>query len=68
MDSTLIVTQSGKVFAQNYNDWKIMFSEVPGKLKSLHAEGHKIVLFTNQAGIGELLLPLLATLYMNKSK
>lgn len=51
MDGTLIVTQSGRVFATNYDDWKIIFSEVPGKLKQLREEGYKIILFTNQAGI-----------------
>ncbi|XP_018021176.1 uncharacterized protein F21D5.5-like isoform X2 [Hyalella azteca] len=52
MDGTLITTQSGRVFATDYNDWKIIFSEVPGKLKSLHQDGFKILFFTNQAGIG----------------
>ncbi|KAI8481654.1 hypothetical protein Bbelb_405720 [Branchiostoma belcheri] len=33
IDGTIIVTKSGKVFAQDTFDWKIAFSEVPGKLK-----------------------------------
>ncbi|XP_021925510.1 uncharacterized protein F21D5.5 isoform X2 [Zootermopsis nevadensis] len=52
LDGTIIVTQSGHVFPKDCNDWKIAFSEVPGKLKQLHNDGYKIVFLTNQAGIG----------------
>ncbi|XP_019629199.1 PREDICTED: bifunctional polynucleotide phosphatase/kinase-like [Branchiostoma belcheri] len=51
IDGTIIVTKSGKVFAQDTFDWKIAFSEVPGKLKKLISEGYKVVFFTNQMGI-----------------
>ncbi|XP_078609417.1 bifunctional polynucleotide phosphatase/kinase-like [Branchiostoma floridae x Branchiostoma japonicum] len=51
IDGTIIVTKSGKVFAQDTFDWKIAFSEVPGRLKKLISEGYKVVFFTNQMGI-----------------
>uniref|UniRef100_A0A336MJT2 CSON000292 protein n=1 Tax=Culicoides sonorensis TaxID=179676 RepID=A0A336MJT2_CULSO len=51
IDGTIIKTKSGNVFPKNIDDWQIAFSQVPGKLKSLHKDGYKIVFFTNQAGI-----------------
>ncbi|XP_063709499.1 uncharacterized protein F21D5.5 [Culicoides brevitarsis] len=51
IDGTIIKTKSGNVFPKNIDDWQIAFPEVPGKLKSLHKDGYKIVFFTNQAGI-----------------
>ncbi|XP_043276603.1 uncharacterized protein F21D5.5 isoform X2 [Venturia canescens] len=51
MDNTLIKTQSGYAFPKDHNDWQILFPDVPGKLKKLHSEGYKIVIFTNQGGM-----------------
>ena len=53
MDGTLITTQSGKVFPTDENDWKLLLSEVPGKLKDLAKNDFKIIIFTNQAGISK---------------
>lgn len=53
IDGTIITTQSGKVFPVDANDWRLLYSEVPGKLKSLYSSGYKIVFITNQAGIAK---------------
>lgn len=52
LDGTLIVTKSGKRFAQNDSDWQWFHpTRVPGKLSELLADGYKLVLFSNQNGV-----------------
>lgn len=51
MDNTLIKTVSGNVFPKNVDDWQLNYGSIPNKLKSLHSNGFKIVVFTNQRGI-----------------
>jgi len=52
MDGTIIATQSGKVFPIDHKDWKIYCPEVTKTIRTLSDDGYKIVIFTNQGGIG----------------
>jgi len=52
LDGTIIVTQSGKAFPVDYKDWKVSFPEVTKTIRTLSNDGYKIVIFTNQGGIG----------------
>ncbi|XP_017764774.1 PREDICTED: uncharacterized protein F21D5.5 [Eufriesea mexicana] len=52
MDGTLIKTKSGLVFPKDYDDWQLIYPDVPVKLQKLYNDGYMIVVFTNQASIG----------------
>ena len=42
-----------KVFGTDHHDWRLLYSEVPGKLKQLAKDGYRILFITNQAGIAK---------------
>lgn len=52
MDGTVILTKSGRVFPKDKDDWILANSQVKSKLSELFLKGYKIVILTNQAGIG----------------
>ncbi len=52
LDGTLIRTKSGKKFPLSTADWTWWHPCVPEKLRALHRDGFRLVIFTNQGGIG----------------
>ncbi|KAL9648655.1 hypothetical protein ABK040_016285 [Willaertia magna] len=54
LDSTLIVTKSGKKFATSSSDWKVFNSNVGTKLKKEHTENKRLlIIFSNQNGVAK---------------
>jgi len=55
LDDTLIHTKSGAKFAQNKNDWKLIYDKniIKSKLQEYIDKGYRIVIFTNQSGISK---------------
>lgn len=49
LDNTIIVTNSGKKFPKDKDDWKFIESNIVSRINSL--KDHNIVLFTNQKGL-----------------
>lgn len=47
-----MATSSGRVYPKDKDDWCILLPEIPGHLKKLKSQGYKLVMFSNQAGIG----------------
>lgn len=52
-DSTLVNTKSKRKFATGPNDWELFSPKVATKCKELAAQGYKLVIFSNQGGVGE---------------
>jgi bifunctional polynucleotide phosphatase/kinase len=53
VDSTLITTKSGKTFAVNEDDWRLLYDNIPAKVQAKAAEGFRVVIFTNQGGVSK---------------
>lgn len=53
IDGTIIKTKSGARFPKDINDWTFLYSFIVKKLNDLYNENHKVVFFTNQAGLGK---------------
>uniref|UniRef100_A0A0N4ZK26 Bifunctional polynucleotide phosphatase/kinase n=1 Tax=Parastrongyloides trichosuri TaxID=131310 RepID=A0A0N4ZK26_PARTI len=51
MDHTLIKPKGSGIHPKFDDDWEYLFPTVPTKLKKLHKDDYKIVIFTNQKGI-----------------
>lgn len=51
MDSTLIATKSGKTFAVDKNDWKVLYEGIKPVLRRYKDDGYRFVIFTNQKGV-----------------
>ncbi|KNE70822.1 polynucleotide kinase 3'-phosphatase [Allomyces macrogynus ATCC 38327] len=54
LDKTLIHVKSGRKWPKDRHDWEFLGPRdvVRNKLVQLHEDGYKLVIFTNQAGIG----------------
>ena len=50
-DWTIVKPKKTK-FPKGRNDWEWVFGCVPKKIKEIHSEGYRIVIFSNQNGIG----------------
>ena len=53
LDNTIIVTNSGKIFPKDKDDWKFIDSVIISRINSL--TDYNVVLFTNQKGINNRL-------------
>lgn len=47
----MVVTKSGKIFAENEHDWQFFCESIPQLLADIAGKNFKVVIFTNQRGI-----------------
>ncbi|EIE24594.1 PNK3P-domain-containing protein [Coccomyxa subellipsoidea C-169] len=55
LDGTLVLTKSNQPYVTSPDDFKLFNKEVPKVLNEYAEKGYKIVVFSNQAGIGKSL-------------
>jgi len=48
-DWTLVCPKNGNTFPKDVDDWKLLYPNIPGILKSYHEKDYMIVIFTNQS-------------------
>lgn len=51
LDGTIIRTKSGRRFPKDKDDWIFNCVNITSKLKTLHEDDFKLIIFTNQGGI-----------------
>jgi bifunctional polynucleotide phosphatase/kinase len=51
LDGTLINVDGPHVHPKGRHDWKFFTPDIPARLKTLHDQGYKIVIISNQAGL-----------------
>jgi len=56
------------LFKKGPDAWSILFPSIPEKLKKLHDDGFKLVIFTNQSEIGKAAKPETKLKAMNEKK
>jgi len=56
------------LFKKGPDAWSILFPGIPDKLKSLHKEGYKLIIFTNQSDIGKAAKPETREKAINEKK
>jgi len=56
------------LFKKGPDAWSVLFPGIPDKLKSLHKEGYKLIIFTNQSDIGKAAKPETREKAINEKK
>mmetsp|Transcript_18583 Transcript_18583/g.25762 ORF Transcript_18583/g.25762 Transcript_18583/m.25762 type:complete len:244 (+) Transcript_18583:71-802(+) len=55
LDGTLVRTKSGSTFAKDAKDYVLFNEFVKEKMQALHRDGYRVVILSNQGGVGKAL-------------